>query len=108
MSTIIVGITVANISPSFYPNLTGSFMYVTPNGQLTSTLPINAWTIGSMVAIKETISFDSYSRTYSLNWINSSLYSDTVGGVNEQLGLQLTMALQKTTYSLGARVMSLE
>jgi hypothetical protein len=101
VSAIIVGVTVASINPSFYPNLTGSFIYVTLNGQLTSTLPINPWTIGSMVAIKGTISFDSYSKTYSLNWINGSLYSDTVGGVNEQLGLQLTMALQKTTYSLG-------
>ena len=53
VSAIIVGIIVANISPSFYPNLAGSFMYLTFSGQLTSTLPINAWTFGSMVAITE-------------------------------------------------------
>jgi hypothetical protein len=104
VSAVIVGIIVANISPSFYPNLAGSFMYLTFNGQLTSTLPINAWTFGSMVAINGTISFDEHSQTYVLNWINGSLYSDTVEGVNEQLGLKLTMALQKTNYSLGESI----
>jgi len=104
VSAIIVGIIVANISPSFYPNLAGSFMYLTFSGQLTSTLPINAWTFGSMVAINGTISFDNHSQTYFLNWINGSLYSDTVEGVNEQVGLEVTMALSKTTYSLGESI----
>jgi len=101
VSAIILGINVASSNPSFYPNLTGSFMYLTFNGQLTSTLPINPWTVGSMVAINGTTSFDSSSQTYYLNWINDSLYSDTVNGVNQQLGLQLSMTLQKTNYSLG-------
>jgi hypothetical protein len=102
VSAVTVGITVASISPSFYPNLTGSFMYVTFDGQLTSTWPINQWTTGSMVTINGTISFDSYSQTYYLNWINGSLYSSKqLPGINQQLGLQLTMALQKTNYSLG-------
>jgi len=101
VSAVILGINVTSTNPSFYPNLTGSFMYLTFNGQLASTLPINPWTVGSMVAVNGTISFDSYSQTYYLNWINGSLLSDTVDGVNQQLGLQLSMTLQKTNFSLG-------
>ncbi len=104
VSAIILGVNVTSIVPSFYPNLTGSFMYLTLNGQLTTTFPINPWTIGSTVAINGTISFGSTSQTYYLNWINGSLYNDTVDGVDQQLGLQLSMTLQKTNYSLGEPV----
>ncbi len=105
VSAVYVGIIVDSINPSFSPNLHGSFVFLTFKGQLASTLPINgAWVFGNMVAINGTISFDKHSQTYFLNWINGNLCSDTVEGVNEQLGLQLTMALQKTKYSLGESI----
>jgi hypothetical protein len=105
VSAVYVGIIVDSINPSFSPNLHGSFMFLTFKGQLASTLPINgAWVFGNMVAINGTISFDEHSQAYFLNWINGSLCSDTVEGDNEQLGLQLTMALQKTKYSLGESI----
>ena len=74
VSAVYVGIIVDSVSPSFSPNLHGSFMFLTFKGQLASTLPINgAWVFGNMVAINGTISFDEHSQAYFLNWINGSL-----------------------------------
>ena len=98
VSAIYSGIIVENINPDFAPNLVGSFMFLTFDGQLSSTFPVG-FVAGNVVVINGTISFDEHSQTYFLNWISGSLYNGTVNGIKEQLGLQMT--LQKTNYSLG-------
>ena len=98
VSAIYTGILVENINPNFGSNLVGSFMFLTFNGQLSSMFPAG-FVAGNVVVVNGTISFDEHSQTYFLNWINGSLYNVTVNGINEQLGLQMT--LQKTNYSLG-------
>ena len=98
LSAIYPGIVVESISPSFYPNLVGSFIFLTFNGELSPTFP-SGFAAGNVVEINGTISFDEQSQNYFLNWLNGVLTTKQLYGINKQLDLQLM--LQKTNYSLG-------
>jgi hypothetical protein len=66
VSAIYAGIQVENVSPSFSPNLIGSFMFLAFNGTLGSTFPAG-FTSGNAVTVHGAINLDEHSQIYVLN-----------------------------------------
>ena len=78
VSAVYSGVIVESINPSFAPNLVGSFMFLTFNGQLSWTFPAG-FVSGNVVVINGTISFDEHSQTYFLNVVSARLPGDING-----------------------------
>jgi hypothetical protein len=65
-SAVYVGINVESVSPSFSPNLIGSFMLLAFNGTLGSTFP-TGFTPGNTVTVRGAINLYEHSQNYVLN-----------------------------------------